>query len=114
MTSNSRRSRSGSHFDSTEERSMRFVVRRPWFSHALGLLLASSAGSALASTPSASDALKLSPVQRDVDFDVPKPAEIADCTIKAEQSGGATGWVVRSPSGQILRRFVDTNKDNVV
>ena len=93
---------------------MRFVARSPWFGHTLGLLLASTAGSAWAATPSASDALKLSPVQRDVEYDIPKPADTAGCTIKAEQFSGRTGWVVRNPNGQILRRFVDTNGDNVV
>src|SRR5277367_2085393 len=100
--------------DSTKERSMRFVARSPWFGHTLGLLLASTAGNAWAATPTASDALKLAPVQRDVEYDVPKPADIAGCAIKSEQFGGHTGWVVRSPNGQILRRFVDTNADNVV
>lgn len=67
-----------------------------------------------AQTPSVEQALKITPTQRDADFDRPAAAEIGECTIKAEKIDGKTGWVVRNRSGQILRNFVDTNKDNVV
>ncbi|HTQ38862.1 MAG TPA: thioredoxin-like domain-containing protein [Pirellulales bacterium] len=70
--------------------------------------------SAGAATPTIDQALKLTPVQKDVDYDIPAPADIAKCTIKAEKVGNQTGWVVRGPNGQILREFVDTNGDNVV
>ena len=62
--------------------------------------------------PSAEDALKLQPVQKDVEFD--RPQETKDATIKPEQIDGKTGWVVRNAAQNILRRFVDTNGDNVV
>jgi thiol-disulfide isomerase/thioredoxin len=83
------------------------------------LILGSLAGllvpaASFAQSPTAADALKLRPVQKDVDYVVPAEKEIAKCTIKAEKIGGQTGWIVRDPSGQILREFVDTNKDNVV
>ena len=58
--------------------------------------------------------MKLTPVQKDVEYDIPAAADAAKCTIKAEKIGGQTGWVVRGPTGQILRQFVDTNGDNVV
>jgi peroxiredoxin len=64
--------------------------------------------------PTAADALKLKPVQRDVDYDIPGEKDLAKCTIKAEKINGQTGWIVRDPNGQVLREFVDTNKDNVV
>jgi len=78
--------------------------------------LSGSLGSkaAHAATPTVEQALKLAPIQKDVDYDVPNAAEISKCTIKAEKLNGQTGWVVRSPSGQILREFVDTNGDNIV
>jgi thiol-disulfide isomerase/thioredoxin len=78
--------------------------------------LSGSLGSkaAQAATPTVEQALKLAPIQKDVDYDVPTAAEISKCTIKAEKLNGQTGWVVRSPSGQILREFVDTNGDNIV
>lgn len=65
-------------------------------------------------SPSAEQALGLQPVQKDVDIAKPAAADLPKCTIKAEKIGGHTGWVVRDPAGQILRRFLDTNGDNVV
>jgi thiol-disulfide isomerase/thioredoxin len=78
------------------------------------LLGVADLNAARAATPTVEQALKLAPIQKDVDYDVPTAAEIPKCTIKAEKLNGQTGWVVRSPSGQILREFVDTNSDNVV
>jgi thiol-disulfide isomerase/thioredoxin len=77
----------------------------------LVVFLPASAGAA---TPTIDQALKLAPVQKDVEYDIPSAADIPKCTIKAEKVGNQTGWVVRGPSGQILREFVDTNGDNVV
>jgi len=74
----------------------------------------SAAASARAASPTVEQALKLAPIQKDVDYDIPSAADAAKCTIKAEKVGGQTGWVVRGPNGQILRQFVDTNGDNVV
>jgi thiol-disulfide isomerase/thioredoxin len=71
-------------------------------------------GISFAQTPTAAQALRLTPVQKDVNYDVPAEADAAKCTIKAEKVGAQTGWVVRDPNGQMLREFVDTNKDNVV
>jgi thiol-disulfide isomerase/thioredoxin len=79
-----------------------------------GLCSAVAWSAVKAATPTIDQALKLTPVQKDVDYDIPAPGDIAKCTIKAEKVGGQTGWVVRAPSGQILRQFVDTNGDNVV
>lgn len=76
------------------------------------LIGAGLCGIVRAEAPSAAQALKLVPMQKDAEFDRPEDAD--KCSIKAEKIGGKTGWVVRSPSGQILRNFVDTNKDNVV
>jgi thiol-disulfide isomerase/thioredoxin/TolA-binding protein len=64
--------------------------------------------------PSVADALKLAPVQKGIEYDHPTPEESKQCTIQAEKRQGAMGWVVRSPSGQILRSFADSNNDNVV
>ena len=69
---------------------------------------------ALGQTPTVAEALKLRPVQPDVDYDRPSPEQVARCTIRAEKQGKLSGWVVRNPDGVILRRFVDTNGDNVV
>jgi thiol-disulfide isomerase/thioredoxin len=74
----------------------------------------SIAAVAAAGAPSVEQALKLAPMQKDVEYDIPTAAEVAKCTIKAEKIDGQTGWVVRNASGQILRQFVDTNGDNIV
>lgn len=79
-----------------------------------GLLLAGSTWPALAAAPSAADALKLQPVQKGVEIDQPTGADATACTIKAEKASGETAWVVRDSRGQVLRRFSDTNNDNVV
>ncbi|HVA46164.1 MAG TPA: TlpA disulfide reductase family protein [Pirellulales bacterium] len=94
---------------------MRFVDHGVRCGGSLALMLAISSGPALAaSTPSAEQALKLTPVQADVDFERPKESEAAKCTIKAEAIDGKTGWVVRGSNGQVLRQFIDSNNDNVV
>ena len=67
-----------------------------------------------AAAPSAEQALKLVPVQSGVDYDRPSPAEAAKCRIVAKKIDGHVGWVVESPSGVVLRVFVNTNDDNVV
>ena len=67
-----------------------------------------------AATPSAEQALKLAPVQPDVDYARPGAQETSQCKIAAKKFDGRVGWVVESPDGVILRRFVDTNDDNVV
>jgi len=79
-----------------------------------GLLAASTGQGLAAATPTAEQALKLTPVQADVDFERVKESELSNCTIKAESVDGKTGWVVRGPAGQVLRQFIDSNKDNVV
>jgi len=67
-----------------------------------------------AAAPKAEQALQLSPVQRDVECDRPDAAEASKCTIAAARLGGNVGWVVADSNGVLLRRFIDTNNDNVV
>lgn len=64
--------------------------------------------------PTVETALKLRPTQSNSEYDLPSTAELAKCTIKAGKNGKASGWIVRDASGKVLRRFVDTNSDNVV
>ncbi|HWA98536.1 MAG TPA: redoxin domain-containing protein, partial [Pirellulales bacterium] len=90
------------------------ISRHEFLGTALSILVGSWSASVLGASPTADEALQLQPVQKDVEIDRPTSADVAKCTIKAEQAGGQTGWVVRNGSGQILRRFVDTNNDNVV
>lgn len=73
-----------------------------------------SASLASAQAPTAQQALALAPLQKDVDFDKPTGDDIAKCTIKVEKGIGTSGWIVMDGSGQIIRRFTDTNGDNTV
>lgn len=90
------------------------LLRRPMLAGLLALLSLAVPWTARAAAPKVEDALKLTPIQKDVDYDLPSEKEIAGCTIKAEKIGEQTGWVVRNGNGQILRRFVDSNGDNLV
>jgi len=69
---------------------------------------------ALAAKPTAKEALSLTPVQKDVEYDIPDAKEIEKCTVDVIKVGGFTGYAVLTDSGQILRRFLDTNGDNRV
>ncbi|MBS0261848.1 MAG: TlpA family protein disulfide reductase [Planctomycetes bacterium] len=76
-----------------------------WIWTALGFCLLAPA-SALAQ-PSVEEALKLRPVQADVDYETPDAKSIAQCKIKLVTEGKGTGWIVTGPAGQPLRRFMD-------
>jgi thiol-disulfide isomerase/thioredoxin len=67
-----------------------------------------------AAKPTAKEALSLVPVQKDIDYDMPEAKEVEKCTVEVVTVGGLTGYVVRTDSGQVLRRFLDTNGDNKV
>jgi len=67
-----------------------------------------------AAAPTVEQALKLAPTQAGVDYARPTAAEAAKCTITARKEDGKLGWVVEDANGLTLRKFVDTNGDNVV
>lgn len=67
-----------------------------------------------AADPTVADALRLVPIQSDVVYDQPTAAEAAKCRIEPVTVAGKRGWVVLSPNGVTLRRFLDTNGDKVV
>ncbi|HEX4144304.1 MAG TPA: thioredoxin-like domain-containing protein [Pirellulales bacterium] len=81
---------------------------------ALVLSLAAGRGAMAAEAPTAAAALRIKPVQKDVEYDQPIAAEIEKCTIKPEKVAGKSGWLVKNAGGQLLRSFVDTNGDNTV
>ena len=64
--------------------------------------------------PSATDALRLMPIQPDVNFDTPAGPEIAKCKVTSDGKADETAWVVQGPAGETLRRFVDSNGDNKI
>jgi thiol-disulfide isomerase/thioredoxin len=67
-----------------------------------------------AAAPSAQQALRLTPVQPDVDYTRPTPEEAAKCTISAKKFEGKVGWVIEDANGVVLRKFLDTDGDNKV
>jgi len=69
---------------------------------------------AFAATPTAEAALKLRPVQPGVDYSQPTADQVPKCKLKTEKIAGHVGWVVEGPDGLVLRKFADTNGDNVV
>ena len=87
-------------------------VSRLAITFAVALLAAHA--SSQAATPTVADALKLSPVQPGIQYDIPAADEAKACKIANETIGAVTGWVVRGADGAILRHFADSNKDNVV
>ena len=80
----------------------------------LGLPLAAISLPAHGENPSANQALAYKPIQQGVEYERPDKDEAEKCTIKAEKIDGETAWVVRGPEGQLLRKFSDSNNDNVV
>lgn len=52
------------------------------------------------------------PSQPNVDYDTPKADELAQCRREIERTEKGNGFVVFGSSGQVLRRFTDTNGDS--
>lgn len=81
----------------------------------IGSILAVGAGlDTWAATPTAKQALALKPIQSNIEYDQPTESEIGQCTIKPSTVDGKTAWIVMNGDGQLLRKFSDTNGDNVV
>lgn len=72
------------------------------------------AGALLAATPSPEQALRLVPVQKGVEYDRPTPEEAARCVVVPIKEEKISGWLVQDSNGTVLRRFIDTNGDNLV
>jgi len=82
----------------------------------IGLLLVGVSGlssqTAAAPPPAVKETMAFVPKQKDVEFETPKPDEYAKCKVELEKKGKGSGWVVLGTSGQVLRRFLDTDGDN--
>ena len=95
-------------------------LHRQVFSVAVGITFVAGAATAawaadsLSPSRALAQGLTFTPVQSQVEYTIPKKDEANKCTIQPEKEANGTAWVVRSGSGQILRRFADTNNDNVV
>ena len=77
-------------------------------------LFAAPAFALAADAPSPELALSFTPKQKNVVYETPKKADFAKCKVQVERKGKASGWIVVGPGGQKLRRFIDTNGDNIV
>lgn len=53
--------------------------------------------------------LRYTPKQVDIDIEIPKAAEVAQCKVEVERKGKTSGYVLLGPSGQVLRRFMDAD-----
>ena len=73
-----------------------------------------SATTLRAASPSAAQALALNPSQQGVDYDRPKAEDVPKCKVTAKKVDGHVGWIVESPEGVLLRKFLDTDGDNIV
>ncbi|TWT63804.1 thioredoxin-like domain-containing protein [Rubinisphaera italica] len=84
------------------------------FISGMGCTLACSTMAFAADAPTADLALSFRPTQQDVPYELVEKADYAACKVEVERQGKNSGWVVFGPEGQVLRRFWDTNGDNVV
>jgi len=89
-------------------------IGRITFLTGFALLVTFSRSLPAADAPSVELALTFTPIQKDVEIETPEKSEYGRCKVEVEQSKKSSGWIVYGPNGQILRRFVDTNGDNVV
>lgn len=64
--------------------------------------------------PQVTKALSFKPRQANVSYDLVDPTDIANCTARFEARDGVDGLSIYSPSGQLIRRFLDTNNDRQV
>ena len=76
----------------------------------LGIMVASPA---LGAGPDVAQVLSIKPVQRGVAHDTPERSEWRECKLVVSTKP-VRGWVLRDARGLIVRRFLDTNNDNVV
>src|SRR5262245_31045554 len=67
-----------------------------------------------ADPPTIKQALGVPPHTPDADYDGPGPETYDHGKIVPVQEGKATGWLVTGPAGQPLRRFMDTDGNDVV
>lgn len=67
-----------------------------------------------ADAPDPKLALSFRPTHRDVEYEQVPAKDVSKCKVDVERGKSTSGWVVMGPSGQVLRRYLDTNGDNVV
>lgn len=87
-------------------------TRRTFSVLAVGLII--PCGTLVAQTPTPKFALQYKPAQKDIEYDSPAAADVDKCKVELERNDSTSGFAVFDPSGLILRRYVDTNKDRYI
>jgi len=85
-----------------------------WFGIIIVVSLSTGFNAFAANAPSVKQAFSFKPIQSNFDYETPPSREYKNCRITVERSGRQSGWVVTGANGQVLRRFIDSNGDNVV
>lgn len=80
----------------------------------LAITVLAPCGAVVAQTPTPKFALEYRPAQKDVEYDRPAKADVEKCKVELERNENTSGFAVFDPSGLILRRYVDTNKDRYI
>jgi thiol-disulfide isomerase/thioredoxin len=64
-------------------------------------------------TPTVEQMLTFKPAQKGIVYSTPAPEDYAKCTVELAEGKvkGASGWVLKDPRGQLLRKYFDTNAD---
>ncbi len=57
---------------------------------------------------------KFSPLQAGVEYERPEASDVSQCSVAVDRGRKHTGWRVIGSSGQVLRRFLDTNGNSLV
>ena len=76
------------------------------------IVIGTTAGQA--APPTVEQTLQFRPIHKGIEFETPNRNEFSQCKVEVERIGKGSGWVVLGPTGQLLRRYSDTNGDNVV
>lgn len=93
---------------------MRRVLSTGSLALTIGLALAFQTRSVSADGPNVTQVLQLRPVQADVEYDSPAAGTESSCKVELVRAAAGSGWELKGPGGVTLRRFLDTNGDNVV
>ena len=76
-----------------------------------GLIL-TTAGQAAA--PTVRQALGLTPIQANIEYEQPSGPAIDRCALKSVKDSRKSGWEVVGTDGQLMRRFLDSNRDQKI
>ena len=88
------------------------MLCRKSLAFAAAVLLAVTTFGNAAPPPTVEQTMQFKPTQPGIDFETPKAEDVEKCRV--EPAPANAGWVVFGPGGQVLRKFLDTDKDGTV